>query len=161
MQLSGRTISFGLAGMAALLVLSLWPRPVTSPEDEIRLLVRKCVQAAEDKKISVIADALDEGFKGPNGASRDEVKGIITFQVMRSSETVAVFNPTLSVTMDGDSAAKISGKFVFARAKAETVEALPAGGVVSAYQIDASLKKRDGKWQFVAATYSQLYSERK
>jgi hypothetical protein len=39
--------------------------------------------------------------------------------------------------------------------KAKTVEELAPDGVVNAYEIEGTLKKRDGKWRFVTARYTQ------
>jgi len=93
-------------------------------------------------------------FKGPGNASRDEVKATIAFQVLRSGEATTVFNPKLEVTVTGPSTASLSGKFVFARGKVKTFE--PSAGAFSAYQIDATLQKRDGQWLFVSATATAL-----
>lgn len=151
MQISARTIGIVLAVIAAGLTLALWPKKALSPEDEIRALVARCVRAAEERDLSMITDAMAPEFSGPNGASRDEVKQILLFQVMRGSEKT-VFNPSLDVTVEGPNLGAISGKFVFAAGKVKT----PDGGVLSAWQIDARLQKRDGKWLFVWATYRQL-----
>lgn len=155
MRLSPRTIAIVTAALAAALTLWLWPKAKLSAEDEIRALVAACVKAAEDKEVSVITDAMTEDFKGPSGAARDDVKRLIAWQVLRDKESVAVFNPKLSVSLTAEDAGEVSGKFVFARAKAKTFDQLPEGAVVSAYQIDARLQKRDGKWRFVSATYQQ------
>ena len=155
MRLSSRTIAIIAAAIAGVLTLLLWPKERLSSEGEIRALVAQCVKAAEDKELSVIVDAMASDFKGPSGSSRDDVKGMIAFQVLRNKESVAVFNPRLSVTVTGADTGDISGKFVFARAKAKSFDELPAGAVVSAYDIDAKVQKRDGKWQFISATYQQ------
>ena len=153
MKLTGRTLAIIAALIAAGLTLVLWPKKALSPEDEIRALVARCVRGAEDKDLSVIMDALVMNFKGPNNASRDDVKGIIAYQVLRPGEATSVFNPSLDVTVTGASEGTISGKFVFVRGKVKTVD---EGTALSAYQIDAVLQKRDGKWLFVSANYRQL-----
>jgi hypothetical protein len=154
-RLSARTIAIVTAGLAALLTLWLWPKPHRSPEEEIRALVATCVKAAEDKDLGTLTEAIAEDFKGPSGSSRDDVKRILAFHVLRDRESVAVFNPLLTVNVTGDDTGEISGKFVFARAKAVSFDQLPDGSVVSAYEIDAKLQKRDNKWRFVSATYKQ------
>lgn len=155
MRLSPKTIAILGAVLAAALTLWLWPKPKLKPEDEIRALIASCVKAAEDKQLGVITDAMSEDFKGPSSASRDDVKRMIAYQILRDKESAAVFNPKLIVTLTGSDTAEVSGKFVFARAKAVTFEKLPEGAIVSAYDIDAKLKKLDGKWRFISATYSQ------
>lgn len=157
MKLSARTIAILTAALAAALTLVLWPKPKLAPEDEIRALVAACVKGAEDKDVSVISDAMSDDFKGPSGSSHDDVKRMIAFQILRDQATVAVFNPVLSVNVTGPDTGEISGKFVFARAKAKSFDQLPEGAVVDAYEIDARLQKREGKWRFIAATYKQGY----
>ncbi len=157
MKLSARAIGIILGVLAALLTLWLWPKPALSAEDEIRALVAQCVEAAEDKELGTITDAMAEDFSGPSGASRDDVKRMIAFAVLRDKESVAVFNPKLAVTVTATNNAEVSGKFVFARAKAKSFDALPEGAVVNAYEIDAKLQKREGKWRFISATYKQGY----
>lgn len=157
MRFSARTIAIITAALAAVLTLVLWPKAKLSPEDEIRALVAACVKAAEDKELGVISDALAEDFRGPGGAARDDVKRLIAYQVLRDKESVAVFNPKLSVTITDANTGEMSGKFVFARAKAKSFDELPQGAVVEAYDIDAKLEKRDGKWRFVSATYNKGY----
>lgn len=155
MKLSAKTIAIVTAVLAAALTLWLWPKAQLSAEDEIRALVASCVKAAEDKELSVITDAMSEDFKGPSGAGRDDVKRLIAFQVLRDKESVAVFNPNLSVTVTSADTGEVSGKFVFARVKAKSFDQLPEGAVVNAYEIDAKLSKREGKWRFISATYKQ------
>ena len=153
MRVSGRALAIVAALVCAGLTLVLWPKKAMSAQDEIRAMVARCVRAAEEKDLSVIVDALVPEFKGPNGASREEVKGIIAYQVLRPGQATTVFNPSLDVTTTGASEGTISGKFVFVRGKVKTLEEGPSMGT---YQIDGNLQKRDGKWVFVSATYRQL-----
>ena len=155
MKLSARAIAIITALLAAALTLWLWPRAQVSEEDQIRALVAGCVKGAEDKQLGPISDAMADDFKGPSGSSRDDVKRLIAYQVLRDKESVAVFNPTLSVTVTGPTTAEVTGKFVFARVKAKSFDQLPDGAVVSSYDIQAKLSKRDGKWRFSSASYTQ------
>lgn len=157
MTLSARTIALAVAAIAVLLTLVLWPKAALTDEDQIRALVASCVRAAEDKELSVITDAMTDDFAGPSGAGRDDVKRLIAFQVLRDKESVAVFNPSLTVDVTGPDTATVLGKFVFARSKAKSFDQLPEGSVVNAYEITAGLKKLDGKWRFSTATYKQGY----
>ncbi len=149
-MINGRTLAIAAAVLAAVLTLVLWPKKAPSAEDQIRTLVARCVRSAEEKDLSAISDALAPDFKGPQGASREEVKGTIAFQVLRGGEATTVFNPSLDVTVTTPTTGSFSGKFVFARGKAK------AAAQMSAYQIDCAVEKRDGKWLFVSATYREL-----
>ena len=64
----------------------LWPRGALSPEEEIRALVARCVTAAEERELGVITEAMAPRFTGPQGASRDEVKGVLLGLLMRNRE---------------------------------------------------------------------------
>ena len=99
MQLTPKTIAMIAGLLAAVLTLVFWPKKKGTDEDQIRALVARCVHSTEEKDLSVIVDAMAPDFKGPSNASRDEVKGIIAFQVLRTSEATTVFNPKLDVTV--------------------------------------------------------------
>jgi hypothetical protein len=149
-MISARSIAIVAALAAAVLVLVLWPKKPLSPEDEIRALVGRCVTAAEEKNVSGISDVMAPEFSGPSGASRDEVKSLIAYQVLRGNPGAVVFNPSLDVTAASPTSGTFSGKFVFARGKE------PGAAQLSAYQIEAKLEKRDGKWLVLSANYKQL-----
>lgn len=154
--MSPKVVGAALAVAAAVTVYALWPKGPSDPEAQVRQLVAQCVAAAEEKKMGVIADAIADDFRGPEGADKQMVKAIIAGQILRNSETIAVFNPTLDVSIKSPTAAEMSGRFLFARAKAKSVEALPPGAVASAYVIEATLEKRESDWQFVRASYRRI-----
>ena len=156
MRLDAKTLAIVAALVAFALTLVLWPKKARSAEDEIRALVAQCVASVEDKSLSTISDAMADDFKGPDNASRAEVKQLIAYQVLRSGEATTLFNPSLTVTVTNATGATISGKFIFARGKPKSLDGLPQGEALGAYQIDARLEKRDGRWKFLAATYRPL-----
>lgn len=143
-----RLVGVLLAAAVGLAVLKLWPRAAATPEDEIRALVARCVEAAERQDVAGLADALVDDFQGPSGASKQEVKQILRGQFLRSPEKIVVLTQDLQVKVDSAITATLQGTFVFARA---------ADGVASAsasrYQIDARLEKRGDDWQLVSAQW--------
>ncbi len=149
-----RAVGLVLAAVAAALVFWLWPRGPKDPEAQVRALVAKIVAGAEARDVGPLSDAMAESFRGPQGATKQEVKQIVAFQVLRNQETVAVFNPSLTVTLRGNEDADLEGLFLFARTKAKSAEELQPGTVASAYTINATLMKVDGEWQFISATYA-------
>ena len=151
-----RAVGLVAGALAAALVFWLWPRGPKDPEAQIRKLVAEVVAGAEARDVGPLADAMADGFKGPNGASKQEVKQIVAFQVLRNQETVAVFNPSLDVTLRGQEDAEIEGTFLFARTKAKSAEELQPGTVASAYKISATLEKQGGEWRFVSAAYAPI-----
>ena len=151
-----RTLGVVLAAAAAALVFWLWPRGPKDPEAQIRALVAGIVAGAEGRDVAPLSDSMAEDFKGPSGASKQEVKQLVMFNVLRNQENVAVFNPSLEVKLRGTEAADLEGTFLFARTKAKSAAELRPEAVASAYRITASLEKRDGQWKFVSATYAPV-----
>jgi len=129
-------------------VLRLWPRAEETPEEQIRALVARCTEAAEKKDVAAIADALADDFKGPSGASRQEVKQLLLGELMRNPEKVVVLTQDLEVKVDSAITASLKGTFVFARGADTAV-----GASASRYQLDARLAKRGDDWQFVSAEW--------
>lgn len=154
--MSPKVVGAVLALVAAGLTLWLWPRAPKDPEAEVRALVASIVKGVEERKLGPLADALSDRFKGPGGANAQEVKQLVAGQVLRNRETVAVFNPSLSVSVTGAEDADLDGTFVFARTKAASAEALEPGAVASAYRITAKLDRTEGEWKFISATYEQI-----
>jgi hypothetical protein len=140
-----------LAVLTAGGVLWLWPKKPKDPEGQIRQLVAGCVAGVEKHDLGPLSDALAEDFKGPQGATVQDVKRIVAYQVLRDRETVAVFNPSLDVTVHGDDSGEMSGVFLFARSKELKPET-----VAAAYKIQAGLERRQGDWKFVSASYEQI-----
>ena len=151
--MNARVLGVILALAAGARVLIFWPKKPLDDEGQIRALFSQCVQAAQDRKLDVIADAMAPEFKA-HGASKDEVRQMLGFQLLRDKETVAVFNPTLDVTLEPPKAS-VSSELIFARAKATSPAELAPQSVVASYHLDAKLEKRDGKWLFVSAEYKQ------
>ena len=140
-----------LAGAAFALVLGLWPRGPKDPEAQVRKLVAEIVAGVEGRDLGPLSDSIATTFKGPQNTGKQEVKQLIAFQVLRNAETVAVFNPSLDVTVRSNDDADISGTFIFTRSKELKPET-----VAAAYQVDASLERQGGEWRFISASYKQI-----
>jgi hypothetical protein len=146
-----RVVGLVLAGAAAALVLWLWPRGPKDPEAQVRKLVAEIVAGVEKRDLGPLSDALSPHFRGPGGADAQEVKQVVTFHALRDRETVAVFNPSLDVTIKSPDDAEFSGTFIFTRSKELTPET-----VASAYKVEASLTRESSDWKIVSATYQQI-----
>lgn len=151
--MSRRTLGIVLALLAGGAVLFFWPKKPLDDEAQIRALFAACVQAAEDRKLDVISEAMAPEFKA-HGANKDEVRQMLAFQLLRDKETTAVLNPSLDVTLELPNAS-VSSELVFARTKPKSAAEVAPQSVVAAYHLDAKLEKRDGKWLFVSAEYRQ------
>ena len=154
--MNARRLGLVLAAAAAALVLWLWPRGPKNPEAEVRQIIGDIVAGAERREIGALADAMADDFRGPQGATKAEVKQIVAYQVLRNQETVAIFNPSLEVKLRGTESADIEGTFLFARSKAKSATELDPSMVASAYRITATLDKRGGEWKFISATYAPV-----
>ncbi len=152
--MSRRVVGVLLAVLAASAVLYFWPRKPGSPEEQIRALFTRCVQAAEERKLDVIAESMAPEFKA-HGASKDEVRQMLAYQLLRDRETVAVLNPSLDVTVESDTTGKVVAELVFARTKDKPADQLAPESVVAAYHLEARVERREGKWLFVSAEYRQ------
>ena len=149
-----RALGVVLALLAGGAVLWLWPRNPGSPEEQIRALFARCVRAAEERKLEVISDSMVPEFKA-HGATKDEVRQMLAYQLLRDRETVAVLNPSLDVSLEGDSAGKVVAELVFARTRDKPADQLAPESVVAAYHLEARVERREGKWLFVSAEYRQ------
>ena len=145
-----------VALLAAGAVLFFWPRGPKDPEGQIKKLVAECVDDANKKDVSSIAEHLDERFIGPNGSGKEEVKRLLAFQLLRDQEVAVILNPTLTVSVKSPEQASLVGYFVFARSKVKTVDELSQAGVAAVYKIDADLEKKDGRWWLVGAQYQRV-----
>ncbi len=146
-----RVIALGLAAVAVIAVLVLWPKAPQDPEDQIRALIASCVEGVEKHSVSALSDAIADDFRGPEGLDAREVRQVVAGQVLRDRETVAVFNPTLDVTMKSAGAAEFSGIFLFSRTRDMKPESIG-----SAYRIEGKLERRDGAWKIVSASYKPI-----
>lgn len=135
-----------LAIGAGLAVYLLWPKEKLSPEDEIRQLVARAVQAGEKRQASGVVETLDERFRGPGGAGRDDVKQLLVGQFFRAQQVV-VMNPFLEVSVSSPTEGHFKGTFVFAKDGAS----LDA----SKYEIEADLLRGDDGWRIVSASWNR------
>ncbi|MFZ5445297.1 MAG: hypothetical protein ACOZQL_35230 [Myxococcota bacterium] len=141
-----RLVGLALALASGLAVLLLWPKEKLSPEDEIRQLVARAVQAAEKRQPSGVIEVLDERFRGPGGAGREDVRQLLVGQFFRAQQVV-VMNPLLEVSVRSPTEGHFKGTFVFARDGA----ALDA----SRYEIEADLVRAEDGWRVVSASWSR------
>ncbi len=143
------------AAAAAVLTLVFWPRGPQTPEAQVRALVARAVREAEDKQVGDVVEHLAENFRGKNGETRQDIKSLLAYQLLRGG-VVGVLNPTLDVTVIDDTHARFWGRFVFARDKIVSVDALDPRSQLGAYRIEAEVEKRDGAWVLTTASYERL-----
>lgn len=136
-----------LAGVALAILVGgavyfFWPKEKLSPEDEVRQLIARMVDAAERKSPSDVVEGLDDAFRGQGGADKSQVKSLLVGQFFRAKQ-VTVLNPLLDVTVHTPTSAHFKGTFVLTR-----------DGDAATYAIEGDVEKNDG-WHLTSASWSQ------
>jgi hypothetical protein len=134
-------------------VFFLWPRPRPSPEDEVRALVARAVEAAQQRDAAGVTAALADDFRGPQGATKQDVKQLVLGQLVRNQSPLVVLNPVLDVTVTSPGAASFEGTFILARGPVTDWQ--QPGDGASRYDISATLERRGGAWVITSATWSR------
>lgn len=157
MQLDRSKLILLAAGLAVVgLGLWLWPTRAQTPEDRIRHQVEQMAEAAGKRDLGFILEQISEQFAGQGGADKAQLKGILAAQMFRG-EFVEVVPLDLEVTLEGESQATFSGKFLFARKAGQDLAAAAEAGSLTGYRIDATLvREADGEWRFRTAEHGRL-----
>lgn len=152
--MTGSRLVGGLLAVAvgAAVFLS-WPKSKRTPEEEVRTLVARAVEAAQKRDAPGVTEALADDFRGPSGTSKQEVKQLILGHLMRNQNQLVVLNPVLDVTVASPTAASFTGTFVFARG--QVADWQQAGDGASRYDVSADLELRDGDWVITRASWER------
>lgn len=150
-----RLVGVLLAIAVGAAVFFFWPKAKHSPEDEVRALVARAVDAAQKRDAAGVTDALAEEFRGPSGANRQEVKQLIVGHLFRNREQLVVLNPVLDVTVASPTRASFKGTFVFARGQLADWQQPQPGDGASRYDISADLEKRGDDWVILTASWER------
>lgn len=135
-------VGIALAILVGGAVYFLWPKEKLSPEDEVRQLLARMVDAAERRSPSDVVAGLDDGFRGQGGADKAQIKALLVGQFFRATQVV-VLNPSLEVQVQTPTAAHFKGSFLLTR-----------DGSAATYVIEGEVEKTDG-WHLTSATWSQ------
>lgn len=134
-----------IAMLVGFSVYFAWPKEKLSPEDEIRALVGRMILGAEQRDAAAVVEELSEGFSG-GGMGKREVKQLAISQFFGARQIV-VLNPLLDVTVTSPTEGRFKGTFLFGRDGAQ-----PEG---SRYTIEAEVRKVEGEWQLVSASWTR------
>ncbi|MEW5741059.1 MAG: hypothetical protein AB1938_19210 [Myxococcota bacterium] len=148
-----RLVGLVLALVVGGAVYLFWPRPQRTPEEEVRELVARAVDAAQKRDAAGVTESLADNFRGPSGASRQEVKQLIVGHLFRNQSALVVLNPVLDVTVESPTKASFKGSFVFARGQVSDWQ--QPGDGASRYDISAELEKQGDEWKITSASWER------
>ncbi|GMU60270.1 MAG: hypothetical protein AMXMBFR34_20330 [Myxococcaceae bacterium] len=148
-RLMGLLLALGVGAA----VFFLWPKPKRTPEEEVRELVARAVDAAQKRDAAGVTESLADTFHGPSGTSAQEVKRLIVGHLFRNQSPLVVLNPVLDVTVTSPTAASFKGTFIFARG--QVADWQQPGDGASRYDISAELEKQGGDWKIITAAWAQ------
>lgn len=150
-----RLLIVALLLVAAAVAFLVWPRGEVPAEEQLRRKAVQLARAAEEKDLAFVMEQVSERFRGAEGLSKQELKGVLAGQLLRGS-WVRIFLTDLSVTLTSGTSAEVSAKFIFGRSEAERLEDLAKESVLASYAVEAKAEKEaDGEWRFVSARYRQ------
>ena len=123
-----------------------------SEEDRVRAVIRKAIDAANEKRAGKVVEDTARDFKGPRGLGVQECRRILTGYFFQQG-WLKVFERKLDVTLEGT---KAIAKLEVLVARGEPVESvedlLPKQA--SRIDFDLELEKKDGAWSFTQADYT-------
>jgi hypothetical protein len=134
--------------LTSVAVFALWPRAQHTPEDEVRLLVSRAIDAAQQRDVGAFSALIADDFHAAAAGSKQELKRTVAGYFFQNQNPLVVLNPALEVKLSSPTAATFSGTFVFGRGAG-----LEGGDGASRYQIEATLERRSGTWLVTSATW--------
>ncbi len=152
--MSARRIVPIVAALAAAgLLLLLWPKGEQPPEEQVRRVVVSMTRYAEEKDVQAILEHVSDRFRADQGMGKQELKQYLAAQLFRN-RWVRVFTTDLEVKATSPTTVEMTGRFIFGRSDAKTLEELAKESVVDSYQIDARFEREeDGVWRAAWAKY--------
>ena len=149
---SSKVVGVVLALVVGGVVYALWPSASDSPEEQIRRKVIQMSRSAEKKDLGFVLEQVSDKFRTTDGWTKQELRGFLASQILRGN-WVRVFVVDTKVRVVGDTA-DFSGKFVFGRSEAASLENLARESVMGSYRVDAALtRESDGEWRFTGASW--------
>jgi hypothetical protein len=149
-----------LSGMAAVvaagLVLYFWPREEPGVKDAVTRRIIDMTRAAEEKDVGEVMQGVSERFKTTDGWRKQEVRSILTAQVLRG-QWVRIFTTDIDVNEVSPTQGDFQARFIFGRSQADKLEDLARESVLNAYLIEGTFEKEeDGEWRVVTAKQRRL-----
>jgi hypothetical protein len=133
-------------------------RAPATPEDEIRQLISKLEDAAEEKDIGVLQKHISESYSDEEDRDKNTLKGIFAYYFLQN-RSIHLLTRVESVVLSHPDAAEISVYAAMAGTRIANAAILPK---ISAdlYRFDGNLKKEgDGTWRLVEASWHPATTE--
>ncbi|RKG72750.1 hypothetical protein D7W79_27500 [Corallococcus exercitus] len=151
-----RVVSGMAAVAAAALVLFFWPREEPGVKDAVTRRIIEMTRSAEEKNVGEVMEGVSERFKTTDGWSKQDVRGILTAQVLRG-QWVRIFTTDIDVHEVSPTQGDFQARFIFGRSQADKLEDLAKESVLNAYSIEGTFEKEpDGEWRVVKAKQRRL-----
>jgi hypothetical protein len=157
--LRGLAVVAAVAALSGAVVWLLRPARPTTPEERIRALLDRAAQAAEQRKLGEVMDALSPRFAGEGGegwrADRDEVRRMLGLQLLRG-QWVSVLVSSAEIAVEGPRA-RAHVDVVLSRSD-EHGRGLAAllPGEASAHRLRLELEEEAGEWRVVAGAWRSI-----
>lgn len=136
------------------LVLTIGACAKESEEDKVKKVVTSVQQAAEEKKIKAIQEHLSRSYRDPKGYDYDGIKGLLAFYFFRH-KTVSVYLSGLEATVNGPQATARFQAVLTAKGIDGESASIILPDALGAYNFDVSLRKEEGEWKIVSATWER------
>ncbi|NNF52762.1 MAG: hypothetical protein HKN59_10030 [Gammaproteobacteria bacterium] len=125
----------------------------TTPEQEIRALVREAQIAAEERQVGDLARLISEQYGDERGNNKDELVRMLRLQMIRN-QVIYLMVRTGEITLLDDMSAKAVVRVAMAGGPLETYEDLARLGA-ELYRFDLELVKESGKWRIISARWGR------
>ena len=152
-----RTILLVIAVAAAIaLATSLWWMLADDdPKAEIRAVIDRTVEAAENKEIGTILDAVSEDFSG-HGLDRRELRRMI-FALIHRSQWRRIFVTGTDIELQGGDRARVTTGALMTRGNdVKTIEQAALQTRTDTLRFDLGFKKEDGQWRVYRLNYKRV-----
>ncbi len=143
---------FVMCWLIALVAMSACNK-TTTPEQEIRALVREAQIAAEERQVGDFARLISAQYGDERGNNKDELLRMLRLQMIRN-QVIYLMVRTGEIKLLDDLSATAVVRVAMAGGPLETFEDLARLGA-ELYRFDLELVKESGKWRIIGARWGR------
>ena len=147
-----------IVGVAAAIALAttLWMMlRGDDPKAEIQAVIDRTVEAAENKEIGTILEAVSDDFSG-HGMDRKELRRMI-FALIHRSQWRRIFVTGTDIELQSDDRARVTTGAVMARGNdVKTIEQAALQTRTDTLRFDIGFKKEGGDWKVYRINYRRV-----